>query len=158
VVASEVRALAQRSSQAAGEIRALIGASVERVEKGARSASGASAKISHVSESIEQVSAMIDDVSRAADKENREIDQLARAIRELDQLTQNNTRMVGGWTDSAGHLHAELQRLAGLVQRFRLPASAESERLEDVPRGHAGALVEVRDGARDFHHPVVRTR
>jgi len=158
VVASEVRALAQRSSQAAGEIRGLIGTSVERVEKGARSAAGASQKIRHVSESIEQVSAMIDDVSRAADKENREIDQLARAIRELNELTQNNTRMVGSWTDSAGHLHAELQRLAGLVQRFRLPASAEAERLEDVPLGDARALVEIRDGARDFHHPVVRAR
>jgi methyl-accepting chemotaxis protein len=158
VVASEVRALAQRSSQAAGEIRGLIGTSVERVAKGSRSAAGASQKITHVSESIEQVSAMIDDVSRAADKENREIDQLARAIRELDELTQNNARMVGSWTDSAGQLHAELQRLAGLVQRFRLPVSAEAERLEDMPLGHARALVEVRDGAGDFHHPVVRAR
>jgi methyl-accepting chemotaxis protein len=156
VVASEVRALAQRSSQAAGEIRGLIGASVERVEKGARSATGASQKISHVSESIEQVSAMIDDVSRAADRENREIDQLARAIRELDDLTQNNTRMVGSWTDTAGQLHGELQRLAELVQRFRLPDSAEAEGLGDVAPGHAGALVEIRDGAGDFHYPVVR--
>ena len=121
VVAAEVRALAQRSSQAAGEIRTLIGTSVERVAKGARSASGASGKIRHVSESIEQVSSVIGDVSGAASKQSREIDQLARAIEELDQLTQNNTRMVGSWTDRSTHLREELQRLAGLVQQFRLP-------------------------------------
>jgi methyl-accepting chemotaxis protein len=121
VVASEVRALAQRSSQAAGEIRGLIGTSVAGVQAGARNAAGASDKIVHMGESIEQVSAMIADVSGAASRQNREIDQLSRTIDELDQLTQNNTRMVGSWTDRAEHLREELQRLAGLVQRFRLP-------------------------------------
>src|SRR5689334_7398525 len=90
VVAAEVRALAQRSSQAAGEIRGLIGSSVERIQKGSRTATGASAKITHVSESIDQVSKMIEDVSREADRENAEIDQLARAVQELDGLTQHN--------------------------------------------------------------------
>ena len=129
VVASEVRALAKRSSEAAGEIRGVIGASVERVTRGAKSATGASAKILHVGESIEQVSAMIEDVSGAAGRQSREIDQLKRAIDELDLLTQNNTRMVGSWTDRSSHLREELQRLAGLVRRFRLPdsgAAAES--------------------------------
>jgi len=121
VVAAEVRALAQRSSQAAGEIRGLIGTSVAGVKEGARSASGASRKIVHMGESIEQVSVMIADVSSAASRQNREIDQLSRTVAELDQLTQNNTRMVGSWTDRAEHLREELQRLAGLVQRFRLP-------------------------------------
>ena len=124
VVAAEVRALAQRSSQAAGEIRVLIANSVERVQKGASSAQGAAEKITHVSDSIDQVSSMIGEVSHAADRENREIDQLAKAVQELDQLTQNNTRMVGSWTDSAGHLREELQRLAELVSRFRLPEDA----------------------------------
>ena len=124
VVAAEVRALVQRSSQAAGEIRGLIGTSVAGMQKGARSATSASDKILHVSESIEQVSAMIGDVSGAANRQSREIDQLSRSIDELDQLTQNNTRMVGSWTDRAGHLREEVQRLAGLVQRFRLPQSA----------------------------------
>jgi methyl-accepting chemotaxis protein len=124
VVASEVRALAQRSSRAAGEIRGLIGTSVEGVQKGARSAAGASQKILQVGDSIEQVSAMIDDVSGAAVRQGREIDQLSRTIGELDQLTQNNARMVGSWTDRAGHLREEVRRLAGLVQRFRLPQAA----------------------------------
>jgi methyl-accepting chemotaxis protein len=123
VVASEVRALAQRSSQAAGEIRELIGTSVEGVRKGAQSAAGASRKILHVGESIEQVSTMIDEVSGAANRQSREIDQLSRTVGELDHLTQSNARMVGSWTERAGHLREEVRRLAQLVQRFRLPQS-----------------------------------
>ena len=124
VVAQEVRALAQRSAQAAGEIRALIGASVEGVEKGATRASSASEKIRHVGESIEQVSTIIGEVSAAANRQSGEIDQLSRAVGELDRLTETNTRMVGSWTDRAAHLREEVRRLAGLVERFRLPQSS----------------------------------
>jgi methyl-accepting chemotaxis protein len=121
VVAAEVRALAQRSSQAAGQIRGLISSSVEGVQSGARRAAGASEKIAQVGQSIEQVSSMIDDVSAAAGRQSREIDAISRSIGELDGLTQSNTRMVGSWTDRATHLREEVQRLATLVGRFRLP-------------------------------------
>jgi methyl-accepting chemotaxis protein len=126
VVAAEVRALAQRSSQAAHEIRGLITTSVEGVREGAQSAAGASQKILHVGESIAQVSTMIGEVSGAANRQSKEIDQLSRNVDELDRVTQNNTRMVGSWTDRASHLREEVQRLAGLVQRFRLPQAPAS--------------------------------
>jgi methyl-accepting chemotaxis protein len=138
VVASEVRALAQRSSKAAGEIRGLIGSSVEGVQAGARNASGASDKIVHMGQSISQVSTMIADVSGAASRQNKEIDQLSHTIDELDQLTQTNARLVGSWTDRASHLREELRRLAGLVQRFRLPGTAT----------HAGAVIPSAGGER----------
>ncbi len=131
VVASEVRALAQRCAGASAQIRGLIGESVAGVKQGARSATGASDKIRVVGASIGEVSSMIDDVSGAASKQGREIDQLSRTLAELDQLTQNNTRMVGSWTERASHLREEVQRLAGLVQRFRLPeTAARREELE----------------------------
>jgi methyl-accepting chemotaxis protein len=123
VVASEVRALSQRSAVAAGEIRELIATSVDGVRAGASNAAGASRKILHVGESIEQVSNMMSDVSGAADRQGREIDQLSRTIDQLDRVTQGNTRMVGSWTDRASHLREELQRLAELVHRFRLPGA-----------------------------------
>ncbi|HTE15165.1 MAG TPA: methyl-accepting chemotaxis protein, partial [Burkholderiales bacterium] len=131
VVAAEVRALAQRSSQAAGEIRNLIGASVARVARGAQSASGASQKIADVSAAIDQVSTVIRNVSEAAHRQSKEIDQFARTIQELDQLTQTNSNMVESWTGAASELRGESQRLAGLVTRFKLPeqqrASPETE-------------------------------
>ena len=139
VVASEVRALSQRSSVAAGEIRALIATSVEGVRTGASSAAGASRKILHVGESIEQVSTMIAGVSGAAIRQGREIDQLSRNVDELDRVTQGNTQMVGSWTERAGHLREELQRLAELVHRFRLPPEAASTPTEASPGPHAGA-------------------
>ena len=48
-------------------------------------------------------------------------------MQELDKLTQHNTRMVGSWTDRATHLRAEVQRLAQLVGRFRLPQAPVAE-------------------------------
>jgi methyl-accepting chemotaxis protein len=122
VVAAEVRALAQRSSQAAGEIRNLIGASVARVQKGAQSAVGARAKIDDVSGAIGEVSQAIGGVSEAAHRQSREIDQLVKTIQELDRLTQNNAGMVDTWSQSAGELRGASQRLAALVTRFKLPA------------------------------------
>ena len=49
---------------------------------------------------------------------------MSRTVDELDELTQNNTRMVGSWTDRASHLRQEVQRLVELVQGFRLPQAA----------------------------------
>ena len=136
VVAGEVRALSQRSSVAAGEIRALIATSVDGVRAGAANAAGASGKIHQVGQSIEQVSTMISDVSGAAVRQGREIDHISRAIDELDRATQGNTRMVGSWTERAGHLREELERLAELVHRFRLPAgegAGEPATMQAVP-------------------------
>jgi methyl-accepting chemotaxis protein len=141
VVAGEVRALAQRSARAAGEIRTLIGTSVAGVETGARSAADASGKILHVGDSIEQVSTMIADVSKAASRQSEEIDHLSRSIGELDRLTEHNTRMVGSWTDRADHLREELQRLAGLVQRFKLPKDAAATPTALVPRAPQARLL-----------------
>jgi methyl-accepting chemotaxis protein len=144
VVAAEVRALAQRSSHAAHEIRGLIGTSVEGVRIGAQSAAGASNKILHVGEAIAQVSTMIGDVAGAANRQSREIDQLSRTVDDLDRLTQTNTRMVGSWTDRAGHLREEVQRLAGLVQRFRLPRSAAAEPAVETNKRLAAVRLEPR--------------
>ena len=63
---------------------------------------------------------------------------LGRTIDELDQLTQNNTRMVGSWTDRAGHLREEVQRLTGLVQRFRLPQAGSAISTLPASRAVAG--------------------
>jgi len=159
VVAGEVRALAQRSSQAAGEIRGLIGSSVAGVETGAKSAAGASQKIVHVGESIEEVSTMIADVSRAASRQSQEIDQLSRSIGELDRLTESNTRMVGSWTDRAGHLRAELQRLSGLVQRFKLPQDENRGRspISNIESRDAVAFLhETKTAGSDRIHDLIR--
>ena len=85
-------------------------------------------------------------------------------MQELDQLTDHNSRMVGSWTDTSSHLRGELQRLAGLVKRFRLPVgsdaapSAEAQGLEHVALRNPVAVLEVRDGSRHLDQPLVRSR
>jgi len=79
--------------------------------------------------------------------------------------------MVGSWTDTSAHLREELQRLSGLVQRFRLPADAalpvatpepglvaKEERLGDVPVGHDGRVVQIGDRPRHAKNALMRTR
>jgi len=155
VVAAEVRALAQRSSQAAGQIRGLISSSVEGVESGARRAAVASDKIAHVGQSIDQVSSMIDGVSAAASRQSREIHAISRALGELDGLTQDNTHMVSSWTDRASHLRAEVQRLAQLVGRFRLPGEAMAE---PAPEAARELQPEPRLVVEDRREPALRLR
>jgi methyl-accepting chemotaxis protein len=91
------------------------------VQDGARSAAGASERIVHMGTSVEQVSAMIADVSGAAGRQSGELDQLARSVDEVDRVIQHNARLVGTWTERARDLREELERLASLVRRFRLP-------------------------------------
>jgi methyl-accepting chemotaxis protein len=155
VVAAEVRALAQRSSQAAGQIRGLISSSVEGVQSGARRAAVASDKIAHVGQSIDQVSSMIDGVSAAASQQSREIHAISRALGELDGLTQDNTHMVSSWTDRASHLRAEVQRLAELVGRFRLPQEASAE---PAPEARRELQPEPRLIVEDRREPALRLR
>jgi len=155
VVAAEVRALAQRSSQAAGQIRGLISSSVEGVQSGARRAAVASDKIAHVGQSIDQVSSMIDGVSAAASRQSREIHAISRALGELDGLTQDNTHMVSSWTDRASHLRAEVQRLAQLVGRFRLPGEAMAE---PAPEAARELQPEPRLVVEDRREPALRLR
>jgi methyl-accepting chemotaxis protein len=64
---------------------------------------------------------MIADVSGAAGRQSGELDQLARSVDEVDRVIQHNARLVGTWTERARDLREELERLASLVRRFRLP-------------------------------------
>ncbi len=127
VVASEVRALAKRSSTAAGEIRGLIGESVDRVNCGAISASGANKQIDAVGQAIGQVSVIIHDVAQAAKQQNQELLDLAKSVNELDMLTQSNAAKVLQWSTAADGLQDQSLQLAELVKGFRLPATCEAE-------------------------------
>jgi len=123
VVAAEVRALAQRSGTAAGEIRSLIGASVEQVKGGVDSAQGASSHISEVGVSIEQVSDIIQDVTQAVQRQNIALDDIANAVRGIDQLTQKNAGVVQDWAASAKQMQGTSTELNHLVAGFKLPDS-----------------------------------
>ncbi len=122
VVAAEVRALAQRSARAAGEIRTLIAASADQVRDGAQQAGGAQATIVEVCLSTDRVAQLITTVSDAASEQTTEIKNVAGSINTISGSTRENAETAQIWAGSAAQLETEAQTLQGLVKRFQLPS------------------------------------
>ena len=120
VVASEVRSLAQRSAGAAKEIKSLIGASVERVETGARQVADAGATMREIESSVERVTAIISEISSAAAEQSSGIGQVSGSVQQLETMTQQNAALVEESAAAAESLRGQAESLNTLVQAFRL--------------------------------------
>jgi methyl-accepting chemotaxis protein len=120
VVASEVRSLAQRSADAAREIKALIGASVDRVESGTRLVADAGSTMNEIVASVQRVADIIGEISSAAAEQNSGIGQVNGAVTHLDAVTQQNAALVEQSSAAAGSLKAQADRLTALVASFHL--------------------------------------
>jgi methyl-accepting chemotaxis protein len=137
VVASEVRSLAQRSAGAAREIKALIGASVEKVESGTRLVADAGSTMTELVGGVQRVSDIIGEISTAAAEQSAGIGQVNGSVSQLDQVTQQNAALVEESTAAAGSLKDQAARLAGLVSTFQLSAPA---RATPAPTAYASAV------------------
>ncbi|RQT62995.1 methyl-accepting chemotaxis protein [Burkholderia cepacia] len=122
VVAGEVRLLAQRAATAAKEIRALIGASVERVANGAALAHDAGRTMDDVVRAVKRVTDIIGEISAASDEQSAGIDEIGRAVTQMDAGTQQNAALVEQATAAANALDEQAQALKSLVGRFRIAA------------------------------------
>ena len=120
VVAAEVRNLAQRSAQAAKEIKGLIETSVGKVEDGSRLVAQAGSTISEIVANAEKVSAFISDITTAAGEQSQGIGQVNVAVTQLDQMTQQNAALVEESAAAAESLKDQAARLADVVRVFRL--------------------------------------
>jgi methyl-accepting chemotaxis protein len=124
VVAGEVRSLAQRSAEAAREIKTLIGSSVERVETGARLVQDAGSTMGEIVSSVQRVSDIIGEISAAATEQSAGIGQVNGSVVQLDQMTQQNAALVEQSAAAAESLKDQAGRLAGAVSSFRLGDAA----------------------------------
>ncbi|MDE2276091.1 MAG: hypothetical protein KGK09_07320, partial [Burkholderiales bacterium] len=125
VVASEVRSLAQRSAEAAREIKGLIGASVEKVESGSRLVADAGSTMGEIVASVQRVSDIIGEISAATGEQSTGIAQVNVAIAQLDQATQQNAALVEESAAAAESLRAQAATLTHVTERFQLePAAA----------------------------------
>ena len=122
VVAGEVRSLAQRSAEAAKEIKGLIGTSVEKVEVGTRQVGEAGSTIEEIVSNADKVSAFIADITTAANEQSQGMGQVNQAVGQLDQMTQQNAALVEQSAAAAASLREQAQKLAALVATFRLSA------------------------------------
>lgn len=120
VVAGEVRALAQRSSNAAKEIADLIKESVDRVHVGADMANKAGSSMEQIVSSVINVSGIMSEISDASDEQSRGIDQIGKAVTELDSTTQQNAALVQESSAAASSLEEQASQLSRLVSAFRL--------------------------------------
>ncbi len=120
VVAGEVRTLAQRSAQAAKEIKDLINASVANVEGGSTLVQQAGSTMQEVVRSVQQVSAIIADISHGSVDQSQGLAQISEAVNRLDQMTQQNAALVEESAAAAASLHAQAERMAQAVEVFRL--------------------------------------
>ncbi|MCR5881691.1 methyl-accepting chemotaxis protein [Rhizobacter sp. J219] len=121
VVASEVRSLAQRSAQAAKEIKTLISASVERVDSGTRVVRGAGATMDELLGNARRMSDLLREISTAAKEESAGVTQVGVAVQDLDRMTQQNAALVEQTAAAASSLKDQATDLAAEVARFRLP-------------------------------------
>lgn len=120
VVASEVRGLAQRSAEAAREIKSLIGASVEKVESGSRLVDEAGRSIGDLVTKVKSVSTLIAEMSGASEQQGQGFRQISQAIGSLDGATQQNSALVEQTAAAAETLKAQAGSLVDAVARFRL--------------------------------------
>ncbi len=120
VVASEVRSLARRSADAAKEIKSLIGASVERVETGARLVHQAGTSMDDIVASVQRVKDIIGEITTAASEQSLGIGQVNVAVSQLDQMTQQNAALVEESSAATESLREQATRLADVVSVFRL--------------------------------------
>jgi methyl-accepting chemotaxis protein len=120
VVAGEVRALAQRSAEAAREIKSLIGASVERVEAGNTLVGEAGQTMGDVVNQVRRVADLINEISAASGEQSKGIAQIGEAVNQLDQVTQQNAALVEESAAAAESLRHQAQALAETVAVFKL--------------------------------------
>ncbi|MEF7613215.1 methyl-accepting chemotaxis protein [Aquincola sp. MAHUQ-54] len=126
VVAGEVRSLAQRSAEAAKEIKTLIGASVERVETGSRLVRDAGTTMGEIVASVQRVTDIIGEITAASGEQSQGIAQVNRSVIELDQMTQQNAALVEQSAAAAESLKEQAARLTGLTASFTLAGHAAS--------------------------------
>ncbi|OWQ92118.1 hypothetical protein CDN99_07130 [Roseateles aquatilis] len=122
VVAGEVRALAQRSTDAAREIKQLIAASGEKVEAGARQTDEARRSMADTLATVERFGGVIEDIERSAQAQLDDISQVSDAVRQLESITQQNVEMVEDLARSSDRLRAQAQEVTSALNVFRLEA------------------------------------
>mgnify|MGYP003513595537 FL=1 len=128
VVASEVRSLAQRSAEAAKEIKQLITRSVEQVDSGSSLVGNTGEIIGEVVEQVRRVSTLVSEITVSSSEQNEGIGQINLAISRLDQTTQQNASMVEQTAAAAERLRQQSDELIAAVSVFNTQATASGLR------------------------------
>ena len=127
VVASEVRTLAQRSANAAKEIKGLIEASVDQVSTGSSLVNQAGATMGEIVASVQRVTDIMAEIAAASQEQSAGIEQVNQTITQMDETTQQNAAVVEEVAATAGDLRQQSQGLEEAVSVFRLGQSSTDQ-------------------------------
>ncbi|MBB6114485.1 MULTISPECIES: methyl-accepting chemotaxis protein [unclassified Rahnella] len=126
VVAGEVRSLAQRSAQAAKEIKGLIDDSVSRINTGSVLAESAGETMNDMVNAVTRVTDIMGEITSASDEQSRGIEQVAQAITEMDRVTQQNASLVEESASASAALEEQASLLTQSVAVFTLSQSVNN--------------------------------
>ncbi|WP_302410130.1 methyl-accepting chemotaxis protein [Comamonas kerstersii] len=133
VVAGEVRSLAQRSAEAAKEIKALISTSVGKVESGAQLVQNAGHTMQEIVSSVQRMGDIIGEISAAASEQAERISQVNQDVTQLDQMTQQNASLVEESAAASQSMRDQAVRLEDSVSVFKLPEAKGSSTQAALP-------------------------
>jgi methyl-accepting chemotaxis protein len=160
VVAAEVRTLAQRSADAAREIKTLIEDAVGRVEVGTQRASKAGATMTDAMGAVQRVSDIIGEIASAAVQQSSGIAQINGAVGQLDSVTQQNAALVEQAAAATKSMEVQADRLAHAVSVFRVEAGSDAAAAHDdrpaPPARPSGATPAARRNASPTPAPTAR--
>ncbi|MDF1453966.1 methyl-accepting chemotaxis protein [Escherichia coli] len=128
VVAGEVRNLAQRSAQAAREIKSLIEDSVGKVDVGSTLVESAGETMAEIVSAVTRVTDIMGEIASASDEQSRGIDQVGLAVAEMDRVTQQNAALVEESAAAAAALEGQASRLTEAVAVFRIQQQQQQQR------------------------------
>jgi methyl-accepting chemotaxis protein len=140
-VASEVRALAQRSAEAAKEIKALITASTTQVDQGVKLVGETGSALERIVGQVNEINIVVGEIAASAQEEATGLNQVNGAINQMDQVTQQNAAMVEQSTAASHSLLHETNELVGLLGGFSIGQSSSplasrlAQRAAVEPRG-----------------------
>jgi len=144
VVAQEVRALAQRSAEAAKEIKTLIANSGSQVERGVKLVGETGRALGEIVEKVGQIDGLISEIAQSSKEQATGLNEVNVAVNQMDQVTQQNAAMVEEATAASASLKFEAGELRQMVGRFRISAVTATSAASSPPRERPGAIKKTR--------------
>ncbi|CEJ49233.1 Methyl-accepting chemotaxis protein I (fragment) [Xanthomonas citri pv. bilvae] len=137
MVATEVRALAQRSAGAAKEIKQLISDSVEKVAQGSELVQQAGSTMTEVVSSVKRVTDIMAEITAASTEQSAGIEQVSTTVMQLDEMTQQNAALVEEATAAARSMEDQAADLTRAVAVFRLTSDAGQQQARSAANAPA---------------------